>query len=225
METKKNPKYDVYRHQGTFRNLGLALSITAVLVAFEYPNAGEGAIVDLGGIDNKFEELIEIPQTIQPPPPPPKVEMPEIIEVPDDEEIVEEDLEVELDMEITEETVIEDFIFEEEPEEEVSDEILTIVEQQPEYPGGMAAFRTYIAKNLNYPNQARRMGIEGRVYVQFVVEKDGSLTDVKVVKGIGAGCDEEAARVIKMSQNFNPGKQRGVPVRVSMVMPIYFRLS
>ncbi len=78
---------------------------------------------------------------------------------------------------------------------------------------------------MKYPSQARRMGIEGRVYLQFVVDRDGSITDIQAVKGIGAGCDEEAVRVMKTVPKFKPGKQRGVPVRVRMVMPISFKLA
>ena len=121
--------------------------------------------------------------------------------------------------------VFEEIVFEEAPEEEVVDEIFDIVEDQPEFPGGIAAFYKYVGKNMNYPKQARRMGIEGKVYVQFIVDKDGSVTNVRAVKGIGAGCDEEAERVLKSSPKFKPGKQRGRPVKVRMMMPIIFKLN
>lgn len=78
---------------------------------------------------------------------------------------------------------------------------------------------------MKYQNQARRMGIEGRVFVQFVVDKDGQLTEIKAVKGIGAGCDEEAVRVLKSAPKWKPGKQRGRPVKVRMILPITFKLS
>ena len=157
--------------------------------------------MDLGSIDDDFEDLMEIPPTEQPPPPPPVIQQPEIIEVPDEEEI-EEEIEIEIDVEITEETVIEEIVFEEAPEEEV-DEIFTIVEDQPTPPGGMSAFYKYVATSLRYPAQARRMGIEGKVFVQFVVGKDGTLTDVQAIKGIGAGCDEEAVRVISKTKKWS----------------------
>jgi protein TonB len=167
---------------------------------------------------------MDIPQTQQPPPPPPKKVQPEIIEVPDEEEI-EEEIEIDLDVEMTEETVIEEVVFEEAPEEEVVDEIFTIVEDQPTPNGGMSAFYQFVQKKLKYPAQARRMGIEGKVFVQFVVDKDGSLTEVQAVKGIGAGCDEEAERVIKSAPKWNPGKQRGRAVKVRMILPITFKLG
>lgn len=95
----------------------------------------------------------------------------------------------------------------------------------PEFPGGLPAFFKYIAENMTYPSLARNQGIEGRVYVQFVVDKDGSVTEVKAIKGIGGGCDEEAERVVATVPKFNPGYQNGVPVKVRMVLPIIFKLS
>ncbi|MEQ9426569.1 MAG: energy transducer TonB [Cyclobacteriaceae bacterium] len=224
MELKKNPDIDLSKKTGMFFNIGLTVSLLLVITAFEWKFYDDGSLVDLGQVDDNFEDLMEIPPTEQPPPPPPKIQLPQIIEVPDEEEI-EEEIEVELDVEITEETVIEDIVFEEAPEEEVADEIFTIVEDQPEPKGGMGAFYQYVSKNLNYPNQARRMGIEGKVFVQFVVDKDGTLRDVQAVKGIGAGCDEEAVRVISGAPKWKPGKQRGKPVKVRMILPITFKLG
>lgn len=224
METKKAPEHDLTKKSGMFLNLGLTISLLIVILAFEWPNRGDDEIIDLGQVDDDFEDIMEIPPTEQPPPPPPKVQIPEIIEVPDEEEI-EEEIEVELDVEVTEETVVEDIVFEEAPAEEEVDEIFTIVEDQPEFPGGMQAFYNYVGKKMKYPSQARRMGIEGRVYVEFIVDKDGSVTNVRSVKGIGAGCDEEAVRVMSDVPKFKPGKQRGNPVKVKMVLPIYFKLA
>ena len=83
----------------------------------------------------------------------------------------------------------------------------------------------FIQKNMKYPAQARRMGIEGRVFVEFVIGKDGSISEVKAVKGIGAGCDEEAVRIIQSAPNWTPGKQRGKSVKQRMVLPITFKLG
>ena len=222
MEIKKYPKHDLENYHQLFLNIGLIVALTAVIIAFEWRTYDRGAGMDLGVIEDNFEDLLEIPPTEQPPPPPPVIQQPEIIEVPDEEEI-EEEIEIELDVEFEEELVVEELIFEE-PEEEV-EEIFTIVEDQPEFPGGIGAFYKYVATNLRYPAQARRMGIAGKVFVQFVVEKDGRLTDVQILKGIGAGCDEEALRVIKKSKAWKPGRQRGRPVKVRMIIPINFRLG
>ena len=224
MEVKKKPEADLTKRTGLYFNIGLAVALLLTISAFEYRKYDDGSLVDLGQLSDDVEELIDIPITEQPPPPPPKIQQPEIIEVPDEEEI-EEEIELDLDVDITEEAVIEDIVFEDAPEEEVADEVFTIVEDQPTPIGGNAAFYKFVQKNLKYPSQAKRMGIEGKVYVQFVVDKDGSITEVQSVKGIGAGCDEEAARVLKMAPKWKPGKQRGKPVKVRMVMPIVFKLN
>lgn len=224
MELKKNPEKDLARQSGMLMNLGMTASLFLVIVAFEWRTYDDRGLLDLGQVQDDFEDIMEIPPTEQPPPPPPKVQIPEIVEVPDEEEI-EEEIEVELDVEVTEETVVEEIIFEEAPEEEEVDEVFTIVEDQPQFPGGMPAFYKFVGDNMKYPAQARRMGIEGRVFVQFVVDKDGTVTEVKSVKGIGAGCDEEAERVLRTSPKFKPGKQRGRSVKVRMVLPIIFKLN
>ena len=99
------------------------------------------------------------------------------------------------------------------------------VDVYPEFPGGMEAWNEYLRKNLKYPTQARRMGIEGTVYVVFVVNTDGTVQDVELLRGIGGGCDEEALRVVKGAPKWTPGKQRGRPVRVRMRLPIRFKLG
>ena len=224
MIVRKNPSVDLARYSGLFSAIGLSLSLLLVVTAFEWKFYEDGELADLGNVSDDFEEMLDIPPTEQPPPPPPKIQQPEIVEVPDDEEI-EEDIEVDLDVEITEEDAIEEIVFEEPVEEEVADEVFTIVEQQPEYPGGMSAFYQFVQKKLKYPSQARRMGIEGKVFVQFVVDKAGNITEVLAVRGIGAGCDEEAVRVIKSSPQWKAGKQRGKAVKVRMILPITFKLG
>lgn len=99
------------------------------------------------------------------------------------------------------------------------------VEQQPEFAGGLEALTRYLTNNLKYPRQAAQAGISGRVYVGFVVNSDGSLTDVQVLKGIGFGCDEEARRVVQQMPRWKPGRQSGRPVRVRFTLPIAFTLE
>ncbi|MEN7547907.1 energy transducer TonB [Rapidithrix thailandica] len=226
VRTKKYYSVDITKYSTLLGVIGLNLSLAFTLAAFEFPDFGEKELVDLGTLDADVEELIEIPPTEQKPPPPPKVQQPEIVEVPDEEEI-EEEIEIDLDVEIDEETVVEEIIVSDEPEEEetVSNEIFTIVEESAAPKGGMQAFYQYVAKNMKYPSQARRMGIEGKVFVQFVVDKDGTITDVKAIRGIGGGADEEAVRVVKNADKWTPGKQRGRPVRQRIVIPINFKLQ
>ena len=104
-------------------------------------------------------------------------------------------------------------------------EVFTIVEEMPSFPGGETERNTFLAKNIVYPQQATENGIQGTVYVSFVVDSKGNVTDVKVLRGIGGGCDEEALRVVKMMPQWRPGKQNGKQVRVLFNMPIYFKLQ
>lgn len=224
MVEKKSPQVDVTKKSGLYINIGLVVSLLLVITAFEWKFYDDGSLADLGAVTDDFEEMLDIPPTEQPPPPPPKIQQPEIIEVPDEEEI-EEEIEVNLDVEITEDKAIEELVFEEPVEEEVADEVFTIVEQQPVYPGGMGAFYEFVQKKLKYPSQARRMGIEGKVFVQFVVDKQGNITEVTTVRGIGAGCDQEAEKVIRASPKWKAGKQRGKAVKVRMILPITFKLG
>jgi TonB family protein len=105
------------------------------------------------------------------------------------------------------------------------DTVYQIVEQMPQYTGGEEAMMKYVAENIKYPQAAKDKNISGRVFVGFVIEKDGSVSNVKVVRGIGGGCDEEAARVIKEMPKWKPGMQKGKPVRVNYMMPIFFKLD
>jgi protein TonB len=109
-------------------------------------------------------------------------------------------------------------------EEEETEEIFVIVEEYPVPIGGMAAFYQYVNNNIKYPAQALSLGLQGRVFIQFVVGKDGSITDATLIRGIGGGCDEEAIRVVMAAPGWNPGKQRGKPVNVKMVLPITFKI-
>ena len=104
-------------------------------------------------------------------------------------------------------------------------EIFTMVEELPQYPGGMDALYQYVRREIKYPKEARVNGVEGRVNVQFVIEKDGSISHVEAIGGIGSGCDEEAVRVVKNMASFSPGLQHGKAVRVRMVMPIVFKID
>ena len=106
-----------------------------------------------------------------------------------------------------------------------TDEVFNVVEVDPEFPGGIDALYKYLAENITYPQQAKDNGIQGRVYVTFVVEKDGSITGTKVLRGIGGGCDEEALRVVEAMPKWTPGKQLGEPVRVQFNLPIVFKLQ
>lgn len=224
MEAKKNEKSDLSKKSGLFLSMGLLVTIFLTERAFDYKQYDEQVDLLAGKSTNTFEEMIEVPPTEQPPPPAPVIQQPQIVEVPDEEEI-KEDLNIKFDVEVTEDTKVEAVqVVAEEPKEEV-DEIFTVVEETATPKGGMAAFYKFINEKVKYPAQARRMGVEGRVFVQFVIGKDGSLSDVKVIKGIGAGCDEEAIRVVQSSPAWNPGKQRGKAVKQRYTLPVVFKLG
>ncbi len=109
-------------------------------------------------------------------------------------------------------------------EVKVEEEVFVVVEEQAEFPGGLDSMYAYIVKNLKYPEAAKEKGIEGRVFVQFVIEKDGSISNVKILRGIGGGCEEAAVEMIKNMPKWKPGKQRGKPVRCQFNLPIKFEL-
>lgn len=106
-----------------------------------------------------------------------------------------------------------------------SSDVFQIVEEMPSFPGGDSARFAYLRNNINYPQTAREGRIQGTIYVTFVVERDGSITDIKILRGIGGGCDEEVIRLISMMPRWNPGRQRGKPVRVQFNMPIKYVLG
>lgn len=226
MEPKKTEKADLTRKSWLFFNIGLLLTMLLMVRAFTYKQYDDTDLQELARNQNAFEEILEVPPTEQPPPPPPKMQQIQIIEVPD-EEVIEQEIEIP-DVEITEETKVEVITIQpQEIEKEDPNEIFLVVEETAAPIGGMSAFYEYVGKKMQgkYPAQARRMGIEGRVFVEFVVERDGSLTDVKAIKGIGAGCDELAEQVVRDAPKWKPGKQRGKAVRQKMVLPIMFKLN
>ncbi|MFT6940461.1 MAG: protein TonB, partial [Cyclobacteriaceae bacterium] len=207
--------------------VGLTLSLLFVTVIMNWKTYDRAELVDLGSLNAEFEDMLEVPVSVQPPPPPPPAQnqILTIVEVQDD--VLIEEVEISLDVEMIEETQIADhnIDFTMEPEEEVVEEVFTIVENWPAPTGGMAAFYSFVGENIEYPSMARRLNVQGIVFCQFVVEKNGVITDVKVIRGIGAGCDEEAVKVLRAAPAWEPGKQRGRPVRVLMTVPIRFVLN
>ena len=225
MEAKKSPKADLEGKKVIFTQIGLVIALAVILFAFEWKSFdksiegfGERVVEDIP------EEIIPITeQKVKPPPPPPPQKVIQINIVEDDVE-VEEDLLI--DVEADENTEIEEYIPIEVDEEIVEEApIFTVVESMPEFKGGMAKLYTYLGNNIKYPVMAKESGIQGKVYVTFVVERDGSITDVRVLRGIGGGCDEEAIRVVAGMPSWKPGKQRGKPVRVQYNLPVRFTLQ
>ncbi|MCW5900149.1 MAG: energy transducer TonB [Flavobacteriales bacterium] len=219
MRARKTAEADLERRKTSFTLIGLMVALALTLVAFNWA-AFEKELGDLGRLElDLLEEEIIPPSATPPPPPPPPPAPTTVLEIVDDKEDIEETV-VE-DMEIKEDTKVEIIQRAEEVEEE---QIFTIVEEMPSFPGGEAELFKYLGKNIKYPQMATDAGISGVVYVTFVVDRDGKIRDVKVLRGIGGGCDEEAVRVVKAMPPWKPGKQRGKPVTVQYNLPIRFTL-
>ncbi len=226
MEAKKTPKADLESKRTLFVQIGLIVALAAMLVAFEWKTY-DIQQTDISGrqAEKVEEDLIEITNQNKPPPPPAPPPTTTLINIVSNDIEVETDLDI--DAEATELTEIPEYtpIASNEEEEVAEAEIFTVVEESPSFPGGDEARIRFLTENIKYPQIARESSISGTVYVTFVVEKNGNVTDVRVLRGIGGGCDEEAVRVIKAMPKWSPGKQRGKPVRVQFNMPIKFTLA
>ena len=227
MEIKKSPKADLESKKSTFILIGLVVSLFVVWRVFEYKSYDKQSVDEFQRtVEVIEEEMVEITKQEQPKPQPPAPK-PQVtqIEIVDNEEEIED--EIEIDAEVSQDEVIEEYFAPAEIEEEeiVEAEIFKVVEVMPEFPGGAAKMMEYIQKNMKYPMMARESDIQGRVFVNFVVEPDGSISNVAVLRGIGGGCDEEAVRVVQSMPKWNPGKQRGTAVRCAFTVPIIFKLQ
>lgn len=229
MKTIKSPKADLETKRFLFFEIGCIIALGVILISFGLRTFEKQEIdFNYNKLDIEQEEMIEITQQEKPlPPPPAPFQSTSIIEIVENDTEVEDELEI--DVEIDQETMIEPYVpifFDEIEDEENQEEnlIFVIVESMPDFPGGDSTRLWYLKENIKYPSLAREAGIQGVVYVTFVVEKNGQIRDVKVLRGIGGGCDEEAIRVVESMPNWIPGKQRNVPVRVQFNMPIRFVL-
>jgi protein TonB len=228
MELKKNPKADLEKRRGLYLEIGLVVILAAVLVAFEVKSydSDEEEAFQREVIEEVEEQILQT--DIQEPPPPPPPETPEVttlLEVVSDDQEIKNELVVNAEVnEDTKNIEIAPVQIEEE-EEETETQIFTVVENEPEFPGGMEALYKYLAQNIKYPQLARDNGITGKVYVTFVVERDGSIANPKVLRDIGGGCGAEAIRVVKSMPKWTPGKQRGKAVRVQFNLPVNFNLK
>ena len=226
MEEKKSPKANLENKKVMFTQIGLIISLLIAWLAFEHKSYDKRQI-DESLLNREVvldEEMVEITKQEEQKPQP--VEQPQQttqLEIVDDNVETED---ININAEVEQNEVIEEYVAPEVVEEEVVEqEIFQIVEEMPAFPGGEAKLMEYVAKNIKYPQIARETGIQGRVFVGFVVEPDGSVSNVKVLRGIGGGCDEEAMRVVKSMPKWKPGKQRGKAVRVSYMLPVNFKLQ
>jgi protein TonB len=203
-------------------------AVSVLFFAFEWTSATEKVDEAIIVQDVLAEEEIEITRRDAeppPPPPPPVEETPEIIQVVEEEVQSRFEINVEDDQSQRQAQTYVPPPPPQPKEEAVTEEIFVVVEEQPEYPGGNAAMMQFLSDNIRYPVIAQENGIQGRVICNFVVERDGSITDVQVVRGVDPSLDREAVRVIQQMPRWKPGKQRGQAVRVRFTLPVVFRLQ
>ena len=228
MEVKKSPKADLEGKKSTSLLIGYVLALAVMFIAFEWSERDKKVTTDTGIAELLFEEEI-IPITEQeqkqaPPPPPEAPKAEEIIQIVENDGEVEESTIQASDE--TDKAVEVKYVPVEVEEEEVEEQqIFQVVEEMPEFPGGMAECMKFLSKNIKYPPISAENGIQGRVIVQFVVNQDGSIVDPVVVRGVDSHLDKEALRVIQMMPKWKPGKQRGKAVRVKYTVPVMFRLQ
>jgi protein TonB len=229
METKKSKKADLENKRNTFFLIGLVLALGATFMAFEWkvkPHASE----TLGVLQSKEveEEIIPITRApeVKPPPPPPPPKVVEVLNIVENDVEIDEELKIE-DSEATDETIIDiqPVLQTQDEEEEDEEEIFYFAEDPAEFPGGDRALYKYINDEVKYPIIAQENGIQGKVFVKFVVNEQGKVSNPEILRGVDESLNNEAMRVISSLPSFKPGKQRGKPVKVYYNAVINFQLQ
>lgn len=228
MEIKKSPKADLENKKMMAVLIGLVMALGIMYIAFEWSQneitVYEEALQGPVEIDEEMVEVTFREETPPPPPPPqPETVLSDIIDIQDNEAEVETtdfNSEDEADARVEIQAPIAP------PEEEEEEQVIHIrVEKMPEFPGGQDALNRYLVRNIKYPLLAQENGIQGRVVCQFVVNSDGSIVDISVVRGVEESLDKEAIRVIQSMPKWTPGRQGGKSVRVKYTLPIRFKLQ
>lgn len=228
MEIKKTPKADLENRRTLYTEIGLVVALLVVWGAFSY-STKEKAVASLGEDTQVVEVEDMVPITQETPPPPP--EAPKIPVLSDQIDIVEDDIKVEdnfMSLEDDANLGVEIMDYVEEVKEEVVEEEaipFQLVEEKPSFNGGDAnEFSKWVNSKLLYPEIAKENGVQGRVTLQFTVNPDGSVSNVKVLRGVDSSLDKEAVRVVSMSPKWKPGKQRDRAVKVTYTFPVIFQL-
>ncbi len=244
----KYPEANVFAWSNTFLLAGIVSALLLTLMAFSWSKFEETVYIPEGAMDLDEEIEVETPRTAEPPPPPPPPPPPVIEEVPEEE--IEEEEEIEFqDQSIEEETEV---VAPPEPVKKApppppppppppaEEEIFQVVEDMPRFPGcedkpkaeraqcAQGEMLSYIYKHIKYPPLARENGVEGTCVIRFVVDSKGKIKDYKILRDIGAGCGQEALRIVKKmasEKTWIPGKQRGKPVSVMFSLPVKFKLQ
>ncbi len=230
METKKSEKANLENKKNIFFQTGIVISLGLTLMAFEHKSFKDINSYSLNNSSGfEIEDVVEITKREEPKPEPLKITNVTLLKVVNNDKKDVEDIIVisEFNKNDTNGTAIFDtnIVNTKEDEDSLEFKIFIGVEEEPTFKGGYIALQEYIIKTINYPYEDRVMGIKGTVYLSFIVEKDGSVSNVKVERGISSNCDNEAIRVVKSMPKWNPGKQRGIPVRVKFNIPIKYSLK
>lgn len=228
MEAKKNEKANLEKKKTLFIQIGLIIALLVCLGAMEWTSGQKKDSVFAGMTEEAIEEE-QIPVTEETPPeelPPPEVTVTDLFEIVEDDVVIENEVRFE-DDETSEDKVVEIYapVLQAE-EEEVEEEIFVIVEDMPTFRGGdINKFREWVQKRVRYPELAAENGIQGRVFITFVVETNGNVSNVSVSRSVDALLDEAAKEAVSASPKWEPGMQRGRPVRVRYSIPIIFQLQ
>ena len=229
MEIKKSPKANLENKKFLFMEIGLIAALLMVLGAFEWSTTETSvSILEEETAVVIEEEQVPITQEEQLPPPevPKEPVMSDIIDIVDDDIKVEDNFLLSTEDDASLGVEIRDYVVEQEEEEEVEEEVpFAIVEQKPTFQGGDAnTFTKWVFSKIVYPEIAKENGVQGRVTLQFTIETDGSVKNVKVLRGVDSSLDKEAIRVVSSSPKWKLGMQRNKPVRVKYTFPVVFQL-
>jgi protein TonB len=225
MESRKTAKGDLESKKAIFFEIGLVIAMALVYISLNAKSYEKrSAATFKQQVQHNTEELVPITEQKQklPPPPPPPKQVTQIKIVSNDVKVNDN---VDIDVSANMNTAVAKYTPPVEDEDVQQQQIFVVVEDMPQFPGGMGAVMKFLATHIQYPALAKESGIQGRVFINFVVEPNGQIDHVKVLRGIGGGCDEEAVRVVKSMPKWIPGKQRGKPVRVSFNLPVKFTLE
>jgi len=229
MEVKKTAKADLESKKFFFREVGLIIALAVSLLAFEWKSTDKQENTMTGDVAVAIEDEL-VPITQEAPPPPQTMEIPIVS---DEIQIVDDDMKINTDLIINTEddsklgVDIKNYVAGTGKGEVVEEEEIPfqIVEEKPSFQGGDEnTFTKWVFERLVYPEIAKENGVQGRVILQFLVNTDGSVSDVKVMRGVDASLDKEAARVVASSPKWKPGRQRNKPVKVRYVFPVIFQL-
>lgn len=227
MKEKKSPKADIEKKRLLFLMIGVAVALASVYILLEWSSTRREVKKTRYAIDNKLETEIVVTQREKPKPPTPPAKKPtvrDIIEVTTSKLDAQEDLVISTE---TDENDTITFAFPIEPNEEIIDEKAVFVraEKMPIFPGGDKALLKFLSENIKYPQIAADNGVQGKVYLKFIVKENGNIGEVQVLRSPDKLLEKEAIRVVKMLPKFSPGMQRNTPVKVWYQVPVTFRLQ